>query len=66
MISDPIPEESHIREIMLKNATLRVFLCDSEKFGTRSLYKLTSLDEIDAAVFDRPIAGLEARCKLLY
>ena len=66
VIYDPIPEETHIREIMLQNATVRVFLCDSDKFGSRSLYKLTSLDEIDAAVFDKPIVGLHAKCKILY
>ena len=65
-IYDPIPEESRIREIMLKNTTRCIFLCDSGKFGSRSLYQLTSLDEIDTAVFDKPIPELQARCKILY
>lgn len=64
-IYDPIPEESHLREIMLKNAKTRVFLCDSEKFATRSLYRLTSLDDIDAAIFDKPYPELKTRCKVI-
>ena len=54
MISDPISEENYIRTLMLKNAKFSVFLCDSEKFGTESLYQLTSIDKIDACVFDKP------------
>ncbi|MBQ8309522.1 MAG: DeoR/GlpR transcriptional regulator, partial [Clostridia bacterium] len=52
MISDPIAEENHIRTLMLQNAKFSVFLCDSEKFDTESLYRLVSLDRIDACVFD--------------
>jgi DeoR/GlpR family transcriptional regulator of sugar metabolism len=50
---------------MLKNAKMRVFLCDSEKFATRSLYRLTSLDDIDAAIFDKPYPELKTRCKVI-
>jgi DeoR family fructose operon transcriptional repressor len=65
IISDPIPEENHIRSIMLLNAKKRIFLCDSGKFDTRSLYTLTSLDRIDACVFDKPYPALSAKCDIL-
>ena len=64
-IYDPIPEENHIRELMLKNAKCSVFLCDSEKFGQRSLYRLTSVNDIDVCVFDKPIPELNARCRII-
>ena len=64
-ISDPIPEENYVRQLMLKHAKTAVFLCDSEKFGSESLYRLTSLDEIDACVFDKPFAELRAKCKIV-
>lgn len=64
-IYDPIPEENHIRELMLKNAKCRVFLCDSEKFGQRSLYRLASVNDIDVCVFDKPIPELSAKCRII-
>ena len=66
VISDPIAEENHIRSLMLERAKLSVFLCDAEKFGTESLYRLTSLDKIDACVFDKPYPELKAKCKIIY
>ena len=66
IISDPIPEENYIRSIMIENARKKVFLCDSGKFNTRSLYKLTSVDNIDACVFDKPFAELAAKCEILF
>ena len=65
-IYDPILEENHIRELMLKNAACRVFLCDAEKFGQRSLYRLTSVDDIDVCVFDRPISELHTKAKVIW
>lgn len=65
-IYDPILEENHIRELMLKNATCSVFLCDAEKFGRRSLYRLCSVDDIDVCVFDRPIPELHTKTKTIY
>jgi len=65
-IYDPILEENHIRELMLKNAACRVFLCDGEKFGKRSLYRLCSVDDIDVCVFDRQIPELHTKTKVLY
>ena len=64
-ISDPIMEENYIRSLMLKNAKYSVFLCDSEKFGGESLYKLTTLNEVDAAVFDREWQGLKTKCRII-
>ena len=64
-ISDPIPEENYVRQLMLKHAKTAVFLCDSEKFGSESLYRLTSVDEIDACVFDKPYAELKAKCNII-
>ena len=64
-IYDPIEEENHIRTLMLKNAAFRVFLCDSEKFESTSLYRLTNVDDIDACVFDKPYAELRANCKIV-
>ncbi|MBE6758018.1 MAG: DeoR/GlpR transcriptional regulator [Ruminococcaceae bacterium] len=65
-IYDPILEENHIRELMLKNAACSVFLCDAEKFGQRSLYRLTSVDDIDVCVFDRQISELHTKTKIIY
>ena len=65
-IYDPIPEENYIRELMLKNAKYKVFLCDSQKYGQRSLYRLTSLNDIDACVFDKPIPDLKVGCRIIY
>ncbi len=65
VIYDPIPEENCIRGIMLENAKKKVFLCDSGKFGTRSLYSLTSIDCIDACVFDKPFAELTIEANIL-
>ena len=65
-ISDPIAEENYIRSIMLRRAKRKIFLCDSEKFGTSSLYTLTNIENIDACVFDRPYSELITRCKIIY
>jgi DeoR family fructose operon transcriptional repressor len=66
IISDPIPEENYIRSIMIKNAAYKVFLCDGDKFGSRSIYTLGSLDEIDVCVFDRPWPKLNTRCRIIF
>lgn len=65
-IYDPILEENHIRELMLKNAACRVFLCDAEKFGQRSLYRLAAVDDIDICVFDRPISEFHTKAKVVW
>ncbi len=47
IISDCTREEVVLRNSMLKNASKKVFLCDSEKIGTRSAYRQCSLSDID-------------------
>ena len=66
LIYDPIAEENHMREIMLRNAGTRVFLCDSGKFGGRALYTLCSVNEVDACVFDKEFSRFTASCKIIY
>ena len=51
-ISDCTRQEVLIRNVMLKNAKKKVFLCDSEKIGTHSAFKQTTLDNIDCLVSD--------------
>jgi len=65
IISDPTSEENHLRSLMLANAGQRVFLCDSEKFDRRSLYVLTSINNVDVAVFDTHWSDLNAKCRIL-
>ena len=64
-ISDPTKEENYLRGIMLRNARLKVFLCDSEKFNRQSLYVLTTLDKVDVAIFDAPYPELKTKCEVL-
>ena len=65
MISDSTEEENYVRSVMLERANKTVFLCDSTKFNTKSLYTLTSLDCIDYVVFDRDFDGLTTKARLL-
>lgn len=65
IISDPSSDENYLRSLMIKNANKSVFLCDSEKFNKKSLYTLTSLNDIDVAVFDTPWKELKTKCKVL-
>ena len=46
-ISDCTREEVLVRNSMLKNAKKKVFLCDSDKFGTHSAYKQCCLSDVD-------------------
>lgn len=57
VISDCAREEILIRNVMLKNAEKKVFLCDSEKFGTRSPYKQTTLNDIDIFISESDSAN---------
>ncbi len=50
VISDCTREEVLVRNSMLNNSKQKVFLCDSEKFGTQSPYKQTTLDSVDFIV----------------
>ncbi|MBR5587030.1 MAG: DeoR/GlpR transcriptional regulator [Clostridia bacterium] len=65
VISDPTEEENYLRSLMIANTRQSVFLCDCEKFNRKSVYTLTSLDNIDFAVFDTEWNDLKTRCKIL-
>ena len=65
IITDPTEEENYLRSLMLDNAKQSVFLCDSEKFNRKSVYTLTSIDDIDVAVFDSEWNALETKCKII-
>jgi DeoR/GlpR family transcriptional regulator of sugar metabolism len=65
VITDSTEEENYVRSVMLERADKTVFLCDSTKFNTKSLYTLTSLDCIDYVVFDRDFDGLTTKARLL-
>ena len=54
-IYDCFEEENFIRLSMIKNATKKVFLCDSTKFNKNPLFRLCSLNEIDYVISDHPI-----------
>lgn len=49
-IYDCFEDENVIRKAMIKNATKKVFLCDSTKFGKTSLFHLCSLNDVDYVV----------------
>ncbi len=66
IITDSTPEENELRKIMLQHAATTVFLCDGTKFGKRTLYALTDLGRISAAVFDRPFSALSGtHCRII-
>ena len=54
-IYDCFEEENVIRKAMIKNATKKVFLCDSTKFGKTHLFHLCSLSDIDYIVSNHTI-----------
>ena len=65
LISDSTEEENFVRRAMLERAKTKVFLCDSTKFGKRSLYGLAHLDDVDFAVFDKEYDGLSTSATVL-
>ena len=50
VISDCTREEVVLRNSMFKNSAKKIFLCNSEKFGTQSAYKQCTLSDIDYLV----------------
>ncbi len=52
IISDCTQEETFVRNAMLKNASKKVFLCDSTKLGTHSAYIQCDLSKIDCVISD--------------
>ncbi len=65
VISDSTEEETYVRKLMLKSAKTRVFLCDSDKFDKTSLYTLTSINDIEAVVFDKEYSGLKCDIEII-
>lgn len=61
VVSDPTEEENRLRQIMLEHTKKSVFLCDSDKFGTSSLYRLTTVSDVDVCVFDTPFDKLDTK-----
>ncbi len=57
VISDCDRDEVVVREAMIKNAAKKVFLCDSEKFGTQSAYKQCTLGDVDYLVCENENAN---------
>ena len=55
-ISDCAREEVLVRNPMLKNAAKKVFLCDSEKFASRSAYTQCHLSDVDYLVSENDSA----------
>lgn len=55
MISDYSEEETALRLCMAKCARKKVFLCDSAKFGTTSVFRLFPLSEVDYVVTAVPL-----------
>ena len=56
IISDCTREEVALRNSMLKNSAKKIFLCDSEKFGTRSAYKQCTLLDVDYLISENESA----------
>ena len=65
VISDSTEQENFVRSIMIERSKKKVFLCDSTKFQTTSLHTLTTLDEVDYAVFDKAFDGLSVKATIL-
>ncbi|MBE6651235.1 MAG: DeoR/GlpR transcriptional regulator [Ruminococcaceae bacterium] len=65
VISDSTEEENYVRLLMLKSANKSVFLCDSKKFDTSSVYRLCNINDVDVAVFDSEYKNLNTICNLL-
>ena len=64
-ISDSTEEENYVRILMLKSADKSVFLCDSKKFNTSSVYKLCNIGEVDLAIFDEEYRELGVNCNFI-
>lgn len=63
VISDPTQEENYLRSIMLENSRKSIFLCDHEKFDSRSLYTLTTVAKVNYSVFDKEWEVLNGKYK---
>lgn len=52
MITDYSEEETLLRKQMMKNASVKVFMCDSSKFYLNSAFNLCSVNELDYIITD--------------
>ena len=65
-IYDCYENEIFLRRAMIKNASKKVFLCDSTKFGKTSPYHLCSLKDVDYIATNHPLSGsISKHCKNL-
>lgn len=55
ILSDCTEAENYLRQLMIKSSKTSVFLCDSEKLRTRSLFRLCDVSEIDYIFCDKVI-----------
>ncbi len=56
MVYDCYDEENRIRQMMMKNATRKIFLCDSSKLGQTSTFKLCSIADVDDIICDQDLS----------
>lgn len=59
-ISDCDPEEVAVRNVMLTNANKKIYLCDSEKFPSRSPYLQHHIKDVDCFVCENDKANIFA------
>lgn len=52
-ITDASSEENHIRQVMLQNSRMHVFLCDSSKIGKLYCYNLCTVKDVTDWITDR-------------
>lgn len=56
-IYDIFEQENYLRLCMMKNASRKIFLCDSTKFDTTSPFRLCSMSDVDYIVSNHDING---------
>lgn len=56
VITDCYPEETAVRDCMLKNSTKKVFLCDETKLNTKAYWHQCTVNDIDVIVSDTDTA----------
>lgn len=54
-IYDCFEQENYLRQEMIKNATKKVFLCDTTKLGKSSPFRLCNIDDVDYIVCEKQI-----------
>ena len=66
LITDSSQEETYIRNVMLKHANKKYFLCDSEKVGQTALYTLTDITSIDACILEKEWKALKSNGNIVF